>query len=158
MVVRENGDRAYVDLYLPNEASQFGKIDAILIANLNRIWKENDTRSDLTDFKEMWWYSDKAWNSDDICLFKFDDIHFKGINVFNGSFVLTFDCNVVENGTDLTEKYKTKELDYKYETEAPKENAVDLFALHRRNKRMEEKNIKNTIDLNNMGTTTLNLS
>ena len=158
MVVRNNGNRAYVDLYLPTEASQFGKIDAILIANLNQIWKGEQKNSDLTDFKEIWWYSDKAWNSEDICLFKYDDIKFIGINVFNGSFVLTFDCNIVNDGTDLTEKYRTKDLDYKYETEAPKSNSVDIFALSRRNKRIEEKAAKSEMDLSNMGNTTLKLS
>lgn len=159
MVVRENGERALVDLYLPSLASQFGKVDAILISNLNRIWEEKNLRSDLTDFKEMWWYSDKAWGSDDVCLFKYNDIHFKGINVFDGNFVLTFDCNVVEDGTDLTQKYRTKELDEKYEMESPKTNTVDIFAASRRNKRIEERvNKNNEVDLNNMGTTTLNLS
>jgi hypothetical protein len=156
MVVRENGERAYVDLYLPTQASQFGKVDAILIANLNRIWEEKNLKSDLTDFKEMWWYSDKAWGSEDVCIFKYDDINFVGINVFDGSFVLTFDCNVVENGTDLTLKYRTKELDLKYANEEAKTDAVDLFALMRREKRRENK--EKDIDVNNLTTTTLNLS
>lgn len=64
IVVRNNGNRAIVDLYLPSESSQFGKIDAILIANLHRIKDENILRSDLTDFLTIEWYSDKAWNSE----------------------------------------------------------------------------------------------
>jgi hypothetical protein len=156
MVVRENGERALVDLYLPTQASQFGKVDAILIANLNRIWEEKNLKSDLTDFKTMWWYTDKAWGSDDVCLFKFDDIHFLGINVFDGSFVLTFDCHIVENGTDLTAKYRTKELDLKYENEEAKTDAVDMFALMRREQRRAEK--KKEMDVNNMTNTTLKIS
>ena len=156
MVVRENGNRALVDLYLPTHASQFGKVDAILIANLNRIWEEKNLRSDLTDFKEMWWYSDKAWGSDDVCIFKYDDIKFLGINVFDGSFVLTFDCNVVEDGTDLTAKYRTEELDLKYENEEAKTDAIDVFTLLRHEKKKEEK--EKSVDVNNLTTTTLKLS
>lgn len=157
MVVRDNGDRAYVDLYLPTEASQFGKVDAILIANLYKIWEEKNLRSDLTDFQEMWWYSDKAWNTEDVCLFKYNDVNFLYANIFDGNFVFTFDCNIVENGSDLTAKYRTKELDEKYETEAPKSEVIDLFAAVRREKRMEQKKFAE-IDLDNIGPTTLKLS
>ena len=129
VVVRGNGVRVFVDLYLPSEASQFGKVDAILIANLFKIWEEKNLRSDLTDFVSIEWYSDKAWNSDDVCLFKYDDVKFIGTNIFDGNFVLTFDCKVVSDGVDLSEKFKTKELDEKYEKEAPKSDAVDIFAL-----------------------------
>ena len=155
MVVRMKDSRAYVDLYLPTEASQFGKVDAILISNLYKIWEEKNLRSDLTDFEEMWWYSDKAWNSDDICLFKYNDIQFVGVNIFDGNFVFTFNCNVVEDGTDLTAKYRTKELDEKYASEAPKSESVDIFAASRRvNKEKEKKEF----NFDNMGTTTLKLS
>jgi hypothetical protein len=156
IVVRENGDRVLVDLYLPIHASQFGKVDAILIANLYNIWEEKNLRSDLTDFKTMWWYSDKAWGSEDVCLFKYDDIKFIGTNVFDGSFVLTFDCNIVENGTDLTAKYHTEELDKKYENEETKTDAIDVFTLLRHEKRKEER--ENGIDVNNLTNTTLKLS
>lgn len=156
IVVRNNGNRAIVDLYLPSEASQFGKVDAILIANLHKIKDENILRSDLTDFLTIEWYSDKAWNSDDVCHFKYDDIKFIGADIFDGSFVLSFDCNVVENGTDLSEKFRTKELDEKYSNEDQKQDAVDIFAYARRNERMKEKNKE--IDTDNLGNTTLKLS
>lgn len=156
MVVRENGKRVFVDFYLPTQASQFGKVDAILISNLNRIWKEKDTRSDLTDFKSLKWYSDKAWNSEDVCLFEYNDIQFIGINIFDGNFVLTFDCGVVNNGTDLSEKFKTKDLDEKYKEEAPKQDAIDIFTLMRHEEK--KKNTKKEIDTDNLGTTTFKLS
>jgi hypothetical protein len=156
IVVRNNDNRAIVDFYLPSEASQFGKVDAILIANLHRIKDENILRSDLTDFLTIEWYSDKAWNSDDVCHFKYDDIKFIGADIFDGSFVLSFDCNVVENGTDLSEKFRTKELDEKYSNEDQKQDAVDIFAYARRSERMKEKNKE--IDTDNLSNTTLKLS
>ena len=156
MVVRENGDRAFVDLYLPSQASQFGKVDAILIANLHQMFDEQIKKSDIIDVLSFQWYSDKAWNSPDICLFRYDDIKFIGINLFDGSFVLTFDCNVVNNGTDLTEKYKTKELDKKYLEEAPKQEAVDIFTAMRRDKK--KKAAENEIDVTNLTNTNLKIS
>ena len=113
-------------------------------------------KSDLTDFLTIEWYSDKAWNSDDVCHFKYDDIKFIGIDIFDGSFVLSFDCNIIENGTDLSEKFKTKELDEKYKTEAQKTEVVDFFAYSRKMDRDKMKN--NEIDMENLETTKLKIS
>lgn len=143
MVVREqnNPNRAFVDFYLPTMASQFGKIDAILISNLYTMFETKNLRSDLIDFLSIEWYSDKAWNSPDVCLFKYDDIKPKNINVFDGSFVITFDCNIVSNGKYLAEKYMTDEMQEKYDNIAPKSDAVDIFALQRRDEKIKkEKN------------------
>ena len=155
IVVRENGERAIVDFYLPLDASQFGKVDAILIANLHKIKDENIINSDLTDFISIEWFSDKAWNSDDVCLFKYDDIKFIGIDIFDGSFVLSFDCNVVENGKYLAEKYCTKELDEKYSKEESKVENVDIFTWSRKIER--NKNKKEEIDVENLKTSILKL-
>ena len=142
MVVRQyHGEgRAFVDFYLPTTASQFGKIDAILISNLYSMFENKNYRSDLTEFDGIEWYSDKAWNSDDMCLFKYDDIKLVDMNVFDGSFVLTFDCNIVSDGSSVVEKYMTKEMDEKYKRMDPKSNAADIFAAQRRGEKLEKQN------------------
>ena len=149
MVVREcaNAERAFVDFYLPTTASQFGKIDAILISNLYSMFETKNYRSDLFEFEEIEWFSDKAWNSDDMCLFKYDDVNLVDINVFDGHFVFTFDCHIISNGDSVVEKYMTDEMQEKYDTLAPKSNAVDLFAGKRREDKLQEKN--NDINLEN---------
>ena len=88
----------------------------------NKIYK-----SDLTDFVEFEWFSDKAWNSDDICHFQYKVNELIGINIFDGNIVLSYICDVVYDGVDLTEKHKTKELDEKYAIEAPKRDDIDVF-------------------------------
>ena len=149
----EGGDRVEVDLYVPAEASQFGKIDAMLIANLHRMRREKNYRSDITDFNSISFYSEHAWNSEDMCEFKYDDPHLIDIVIYDGSFVLTFDCNVVEDGRDIVEKYRTDELDYKYQHQLPKDNA-NIMAVQRR----VEKDNNNEIDLDNLTNTTFKLS
>ena len=150
MVVRQymGEKRALVDLYLPTTASQFGKIDAILVSNLYSMFENKNYRSDLTDFDGIEWYSDKAWNSDDMCLFKYDDTKLIDMNVFDGSFVLTFDCNIVSDGDSIVEKYMTKEMDEKYENLDPKTKAVDLFAGQRRAEKLEQKHKEINIENN----------
>lgn len=142
MVVRqeEGAKRAKVDLYLPIMASQFGKIDAILISNLHTIEETKNFRSDIINFDEMSWVSYKAWNSKDLCRFVYDDIKPESINRFDGHFVITFDCNIVEDGTYIPKKFEKKKLTEKYKSEAPKRDGIDLGTLMRRQKREEEKN------------------
>lgn len=155
MVVRNkiNSNRAMVDFYLPTIASQFGKIDAILISNLYRMFESKDYRSDFAEFTGIEWYSDKAWNAEDVSLFKYDDIKLVDMNIFDGNFVLSFDCHVVNDGKDLAEQFKTKELDEKYATMAPKKKAIDLFTLERNMDKIKKKEV----DLGNLESTTIDL-
>lgn len=140
IVLRYNdgSKRAKVDFYLPETASQFGKIDAILIANLHQMYDSKQLFSDITDFEKIEWVSYKAWNCDDMCLFSFDEVAPEELNLFDGHFVLTFNCHVLELGKYLPEKYKTKELDNKYQEEAPKKDVIDVSAILRKEKRQEK--------------------
>lgn len=132
---KEGAERAKVDLYTPLLASQFGKIDAIFIANLHQIKDSGDFRSDILDIKWLEWVSYKAWNADDLCLFSYSDVKPESINIFDGNFVITFDCKIETDGKYIPEKYKTKALDEKYEQEAPKHDGIDISTILRREKR-----------------------
>ena len=155
IVVRTKGEgRAYVDLYLPTSPGQFSKIDAILISNLKNMWDTKNFRSDLTDFTGFEWYSYHAWNSPEFCLFKYDDIHLVDIDIFDGNYVLVFDCNIVNDGTDMTERLKTKEVDEQYKMKSPKKDAIDIFTLKRR---MDKEEKKGDIDTENLFSTTFKL-
>lgn len=151
MVVRQThgSERAFVDFYLPTSASQFGKIDAILVSNLYTMFETKNYRSDLTEFEEIEWYSDKAWNSDDMCLFKYNDIKLADINVFDGSFVFTFDCHIVSDGKSIVDKYMTEEMEEKYRNIEPKTNTLDFMNGRGSLNRREEKLKENEINLEN---------
>lgn len=154
VMTRGTSDRDEIHLYLPSEASQFGKIDAILIANLHRMLREKNYRADITDFKTISFYTDHAWNCEDMCEFKYDDIKLIDIVMYDGSFVLVFDAHIVYDGIDLVKKYRTKELDEKYKYQSPKIDGVGIEAAARRAKKDEN----NEIDFGNIGDTTINLS
>ena len=155
IVVRTKGEgRAYVDLYLPTSPGQFSKIDAILISNLKNMWDTKNFRSDLTDFTGFEWYSYHAWNSPEFCLFKYDDIHLVDIDIFDGNYVLVFNCNIVNDGTDMTERLKTKEVDEQYKMKSPKKDVIDIFTLKRR---MDKEEKKGDIDTETLFSTTFKL-
>jgi len=118
--------RAIVDLYLPNEASQFGKIDAILISNLATMFETKNYKSDITDLTGIEWVSDKAWGVCDISLFSFKDVILSNIDIFDGNFVLVYDCKIENNGLYIPEKYKTETLDMKYKSNAKKSDIFEL--------------------------------
>lgn len=141
VVVRTIDDKkCFVDFYTTIYASQFGKIDALFIAELNRIREKNLMRSDTTSFKTIDFVSDKAFNTDDLCEFKYTNPKYKSINIFDGNFVLTFECDVVLDGYDITEKYKTDEVTKNYEEKAPKGKSQDIFAVNRRVENDEKNN------------------
>lgn len=155
IVVRTKGEgRAYVDLYLPTSPGQFSKIDAILISNLKNMWDTKNFRSDLTDFTGFEWYSYHAWNTPEFCLFKYDDIHLVDIDIFDGNYVLVFNCNIVNDGTDMTERLKTKEVDEQYKMKSPKKDVIDIFTLKRR---MDKEEKKGDIDTETLFSTTFKL-
>ena len=159
MVVRECEDnKALVDLYVPSEASQFGKIDAVVISQLHKYMEEKSYKNDLTDFSIFEWVSDKGWNVEDLLLFKYKVNGLISISKYDGSFVLTYVCNIIEDGKDMTEKYKTKELDEKYASEAPKKDVIDIFAYERKIKRDNAKKNKTEIDLENLSTSTIKIN
>ena len=151
MVVRSlNEEDVLVDLYIPSEASQFGKIDAIVISNIRKMMDNKIYKSDLTDFLEFEWYSDKAWNSEDVCHFKYIIQSLVGINLFDGNIVLTYLSKIVYDGIDLTEKHHTKELDNKYAIGAPKRDDIDIFTYTRHLQKKENKKEENKINFNNL--------
>lgn len=156
IVVRyDDNENTYVDLYLPGNASQFGKVDAILIANLHNMYDTKYLKSDLTDILSIKWVSDKAWNSEDLCLFEYNVINFTGVDKFDGNFILTFKCEPINNGSSLVEKYKTKELDEKYNNNAPKYECTDLFSISRNIDKNKE---KKEVDIDNLNDITFKLS
>lgn len=125
-------DRYRVDLYVPMYASQFGKIDALLIAELNKLIEGKVSRLDFLSFDALYFITDKAWNAENLLLYYFDDIHYNSINIFDGNFVITFDCHISKKGEDITEKYKTNTMDKKYEKKTPKKDSTDISVIYRK--------------------------
>jgi len=131
-VARKKEDNKYiVDFYTTMYASQFGKVDALYIAELNKIYADNHIKTDTTDFISIEFVTDKAFGCEDMLCFKFENIVFKSISIYDGNFVLSFECDCTSDGIDIVEQYKTKEMDEKYATKAAKKNP-DINAIQRR--------------------------
>ena len=145
VVVRETkGGKIKLDLYLPTEAGQFTKTDAILIAELHRIMDNNLKRTDFLDIQALSFTTDKAYGAEDYIWYNFAFLKFKKISIFDGNFVLTFEVGASQN-VDIVEAHKTDTLTKKYEEMAPRKNGLDIKnvgAIERREKKLAQKNPK----------------
>lgn len=148
IVVKSYGveNKAKIDLYLSSYASQFGKLDAILVARLNELFDGKAQMMDFLEMDGMEFNAYKAWNSDDLCLFKYNNIHFINIEKFDGSFVLEFVGDVVSDGGNVTEKYKKASVTNAYEKKTPKSKATDIFALSRKIEKDDDEDLMASLD------------
>lgn len=145
VVARETkAGKTKIDLYLPSEAGQFTKTDAILIAELHRIMDNSLKKTDFLDIAELSFVTDKAFGAEDYIRYDFKALKFNKISIFDGYFVLTF--NVSEISTfDIVESHKTESLDKKYEEMAPRKDGIaleDVGAIDRRNEKLAKKKAK----------------
>lgn len=145
VVARETkAGKTKVDLYLPSEAGQFTKTDAILIAELHRIMDNNLKKTDFLDIQALSFTTDKAYGAEDYIWYNFAFLKFKKISIFDGSFVLTFEVGATQN-VDIVEEHKTESLTKKYEEMAPRKDGLsieNIGAIERREKKLAQKTPK----------------
>ena len=145
VVVRETkAGKVKLDLYLPTEAGQFTKTDAILIAELHRIKDNNLKKTDFLDIQAISFTTDKAFGAEDYIWYNYAFLKFKKISIFDGSFVLTFEVGATQN-VDIVEAHKTESLTKKYEEMAPRKDGLSIEnvgAIERREKKLAQKTPK----------------
>lgn len=141
-VIRETkAGKTKIDLYIPSDAGQFTKTDAILISELHRILDNNLKKTDFLDISGIKFVTDKAYGAEDLIEYEITGLKYNKISLFDGSFVLTFNVSSVKT-YDIVEAHKTKSLDEKYEKMAPKKggNSIEnIGAMERRELKLSKK-------------------
>lgn len=139
VVVKKIDDtHSRLELYLPFYTRQFYKKDSLVKSEIERI--RNGSKSDLFDFESFLFITDNAWGTTDLRLFHFNDLVYENIDVFDGSYVVSFNCSNVLVDYDVTEQYRLKEVDEKYAEMAPNEGvAVDLETAERRLEKLKKR-------------------
>ena len=142
IVVRETkAGKTKIDFYIPSEAGQFTKTDAILIAELHRIKDNNLKKTDFLDILSASFTTDKAFGAEDYIWYNFAFLKFKKISLFDGNFVLTFEVGGKQS-VDIVEAHKTESLTKKYEEMVPKNDTLSIGnvgAVERRNQKLAKK-------------------
>lgn len=126
-----NNGKYDIHIYTTMYASQFGKIDALYIAELNRMKTVEGYKTDITDIDDISFFTDKAYHCDNRCEFKFVNVKYNGIEVYDGNFVIMFTGVADVDGVPVGDKYRTDSLDRKYEERAPKTSVIDVFTIDR---------------------------
>lgn len=125
VVVRETDEQKIkIDLYCSSYARQFNPTDSLFINELMNIYGKKTRNIDTVDIDTIEFTTYKAYGVDDIVLFKFGSMNYENMNMYDKDFVITYSAIPICNGIDLTEKFKTKEMDEKYATNAPKKNPI----------------------------------
>lgn len=128
IVVKKTSDaeKYIMDVYVSIYPRQFMKLDELFIKDMKKIYEEKDYGNDIINFKTLDFVSDKAYKVDDLYKFEYGNFKVIDISIFDGNYVIKYVVNAICDGFDLTTKYKTKEMDEKYEKKAPKSNIISM--------------------------------
>lgn len=101
---------------------------------INEIYKikDNGLKSDIIDFKELKFITQKAHGVRDLMEYKFDNIFFRQIDIFDGNFVIKFKAHLKNEPVDLTKKFYNKEMDEKYNNNDKKDVIFNLSEIDKK--------------------------
>ena len=120
LVLRKNESGEFrVDLYVPKYSGSFERLEKIFDTEINKS-KEGKIKPINLEFKTVEFISNKTYGVDDLCEFKFKMIKLISINEFDGKHILTYEVEVLEFGSKITDKYKNKKLRQGYEDKTKK--------------------------------------
>lgn len=124
IVIREKGDGNYiVDFYVPGAPRENKPIDIYFDKELQALYNQQARTSDVIDFDNFNFISEKAFPIEDMLEYSFVDVKYKGINKHNGSYVLSFDARAKVLGQDVAEEMYDKESEEKFKNKEPRKNA-----------------------------------
>lgn len=113
--------RFYLDLYLRAEAGQFDKISPQFIAEMMKVIQNKQYKSQLFEMDKIGFITDVTTRGvEPMRYYEYEDIDVAGIYSVDGCFVVSLVCKKTKDGEDVTEKYRKKEVDKKYENKESK--------------------------------------
>lgn len=121
----EKDTKAVLDFYVsmyPNEQDIKSKG---FVNEIIRI-KDGGVRSDVIDFKTVSFVTNHAYLLDDMIEFKFKNLVYREIKIFDGHYIISFLADIVINGKDLINNYKSKTMEEKYRQKAKKDVVYEL--------------------------------
>ena len=129
VVKRINENAVMLDFYTPIYKSQFNTIHKLFLKELEKIYM-GDVRSDVIDFKQVEFISFRAFGTDDLKKYTYNNIEFDNILIFDGHYVIKFTADIVNDGEDLINEFYCKEEEEKSRMHAPRnenEQTIDFL-------------------------------
>ena len=119
VVKRINENAVMLDFYTPIYKSQFNTIHKLFLKELENIYM-GDVRSDVIDFKKVEFISFRAFGTDDLKKYTYNNIEFDNILIFDGHYVIKFTADIVNDGEDLINEFYCNEEEEKSKMHAPR--------------------------------------
>ena len=110
-------------MYFSKYPVEFDRLSRQFVNAMTQIYM-GDVRSELLDFEGLSFVTKNAYGSDDLIRYSYNNFEFKDIILHDGSYVLRFLCDVVEDGSDLVEEFFDEATEQKSREHAPREGAV----------------------------------
>lgn len=121
-VVKKCDNKRIVDLYFSKYPIEFNRLSRLFVNAITAIYM-GDTRSELLDIESLSFVTKNAYGSDDLVMYSYKNFEFRDIIEFDGSYVLRFLCDVIDDGVDLIEEFYDEATAKKCEEHAPREGA-----------------------------------
>lgn len=125
VVKRINETAVMLDFYTPIYQKQFDKIHRVFLNELDRVY-QGDVKSEIVDFNGVKFISFRAFGTDDLKLYEYNNIEFDNIVKFDGDYVLKFTADIVNDGKDLLDEIYDEKADEKFKNKAPREGKQTL--------------------------------
>ena len=119
VVKRINENAVMLDFYTPIYKSQFNTIHKLFLKELENIYM-GDVRVDVNDFKKVEFISFRAFGTDDLKKYTYNNIEFDNILIFDGHYVIKFTADIVNDGEDLINEFYCNEEEEKSRMHAPR--------------------------------------
>ena len=123
VVVKICDDKRIVDLYFSKYPIEFNRLSRMFVNAMTAIYM-GDVRSELLEIDGLSFVTKNAYGADDLIRYSYNNFEFRDIIEFDGSYVLRFLCDVVEEGTDLIEEFYDEATEQKSREHAPREGAT----------------------------------
>lgn len=121
VVKRINETAVMLDFYTPIYKSQFNTVHKLFLKELEKIYMGN-VRSDVIDLKQVEFISFRAFGTDDLKRYTYNNVEFDNILIFDGHYVIKFTADIVNDGEDLIDEFYCEEEEEKSRNHAPRNN------------------------------------
>lgn len=121
----ENEEKVCLDFYVskyPNDKDWKSKG---FVREIEKI-RDTQMRSDIFDFRTVAFQTSHAYRLYDGISFKYDKVKFDSISEYDGDYVIHFNAETIENGTDFFDKFYNENMAKKYKEKAEKESTINF--------------------------------
>lgn len=132
LVVKKIDDtHVQLDFYATIYPNEFKYLSKGFINEVNKI-KDSGIKSDVIDLQGLKFITHKAHGVRDLMEYKFDNIFFKKIDIFDGNFVIKFKAHLKNEPVDLIARFYDKTMDEKYQNNEKKDVIFNLSEIDKK--------------------------